>query len=58
MDMAAAAALTDVNQSLLWIGFVVQGQQDSIIEEPGFMSLSSFIDVFKQIWQLQQHLQM
>ena len=56
--MATAAALIDVNQCLLQIGFTVQGQQDSIIEEAGFMSLSSFIDVFKWIWQLQQHSQM
>ena len=42
--MAAAAALADVNKCLLWIGFMVQGHQDSIIEEAGFMSLSSFID--------------
>ena len=38
--MAAAAALAELNQALIWID---QGNRDTICEEAGFLSLEDFI---------------
>ena len=36
--MAAAAALAELNQALVWIGFGDQRNRDTICEEAGFLS--------------------
>ena len=40
--MAAAAALAEQNQALVWIGFGDQGNRDTTCEEAGFLSLEDF----------------
>ena len=41
--MAAAAALAELNQALIWIGFGDQGNRDTICEEAGFLSFEDFV---------------
>ena len=41
--MAAAAALADLNQALIWIGFGDQGNRDTFCEEAGFLSFEDFV---------------
>ena len=41
--MAAAAALAELNQALIWIGFGDQGNRDTICKEAGFLSFEDFV---------------
>ena len=51
--MAAAAALAELNQALIWIGFGKQGNMDTICEEAGFLSFEDFIGLTeKGIWDM------
>ena len=48
--MAAAAALAELNQALIWIGFGDQGNRDTICQEA--------VTEFRQPLQVQIHLEM
>ena len=41
--MAAAAALAELNQALVWIGFGGQGNRDTICQEAGLLSFEDFV---------------
>ena len=41
--MAAAAALAELNQALVWIGFGDQGNRDTICQEAGLLSFEDFV---------------
>ena len=41
--MAAAAALAELHQALVWIGFGDQGNRDTICQEAGLLSFEDFI---------------
>ena len=41
--MAAAAALAELHQALIWIGFGDQGNRDTICQEDGLLSFEDFV---------------
>ena len=41
--MAAAAALAELHQALVWIGFGDQGNKDTICQEAGLLSFEDFV---------------
>ena len=41
--MAAAAALAELHQALIWIGFGDQGNRDTICQEAGLLSFEDFV---------------
>ena len=51
--MAAAAALAELHQALVWIGFGDQGNRDTICLEAGLLSFEDFVGLTeKDIWDM------